>query len=82
MSFEQGLSGLNVASKDLDAIGNNIANASTVGYKAGRAEFADVFGDRQFRIPVLHTSHNRIVLKAAQLRPESLDLLAAVLPEQ
>ncbi|HTT10221.1 MAG TPA: flagellar hook protein FlgE [Burkholderiaceae bacterium] len=43
MSFEQGLSGLNVASKDLDAIGNNIANASTVGYKAGRAEFADVF---------------------------------------
>lgn len=43
MSFQQGLSGLNVASKNLDAIGNNIANASTVGYKAARAEFADVF---------------------------------------
>ena len=43
MSFEQGLSGLNVAAKNLDAIGNNVANASTIGYKAERAEFADVF---------------------------------------
>jgi len=43
MSFQQGLSGLNVAAKNLDAIGNNVANAGTVGYKAARAEFADVF---------------------------------------
>jgi len=43
MSFQQGLSGLNVAGKNLAAIGNNIANASTVGYKSSRAEFADVF---------------------------------------
>ncbi len=43
MSFQQGLSGLNVAAKNLDAIGNNIANSSTVGYKEARAEFADVF---------------------------------------
>jgi len=43
MSFEQALSGLNAASQNLDAIGNNIANASTTGYKQGRAEFADVF---------------------------------------
>src|SRR3974390_1935374 len=43
MSFEQALSGLNAASQNLDAIGNNIANASTVGFKEGRAEFADVF---------------------------------------
>ncbi len=43
MSFQQGLSGLNVAAKNLDAIGNNIANGSTVGYKAERVEFADVF---------------------------------------
>jgi flagellar hook protein FlgE len=43
MSFQQGLSGLNVAAKSLDAIGNNVANASTVGYKSARAEFADVF---------------------------------------
>jgi flagellar hook protein FlgE len=45
MSFQQGLSGLNVAAKNLDAIGNNIANASTIGYKSARAEFADVFAN-------------------------------------
>src|SRR4029077_7691066 len=43
MSFEQALSGLNAASQNLDVIGNNVANASTTGYKEGRAEFADVF---------------------------------------
>lgn len=43
MSFQQGLSGLNVAAKNLTAIGNNVANASTIGFKAARAEFADVF---------------------------------------
>jgi len=43
MSFEQALSGLNAASQNLDAIGNNVANASTVGFKQGRAEFDDVF---------------------------------------
>lgn len=45
MSFQQGLSGLNVAAKSLDAIGNNVANASTIGFKAARAEFADVFAN-------------------------------------
>jgi len=43
MSFEQALSGLNAASQNLDTIGNNIANASTIGFKDGRAEFADVY---------------------------------------
>jgi flagellar hook protein FlgE len=43
MGFEQALSGLTAASQNLDAIGNNIANASTVGYKDVRAEFADVY---------------------------------------
>ncbi|MEW6164200.1 MAG: flagellar hook-basal body complex protein [Pseudomonadota bacterium] len=43
MGFQQGLSGLNVSAKSLDAIGNNIANASTVGYKSASAQFADVF---------------------------------------
>lgn len=45
MSFQQGLSGLNVASKNLAAIGNNVANASTIGYKTARAEFADVYAN-------------------------------------
>jgi len=43
MSFQQGLSGLNVSSKNLDVIGNNIANASTVGFKGSQAQFADVY---------------------------------------
>jgi flagellar hook protein FlgE len=43
MSFQQGLSGLNGAAKSLDVIGNNIANASTVGFKASQAQFADVY---------------------------------------
>jgi len=43
MSFEQGLSGLNAASKTLEVIGNNIANADTVGFKSAEAQFADVY---------------------------------------
>jgi len=42
MSFQTGLSGLNAASKNLDVIGNNIANAGTAGAKKSRAEFAEV----------------------------------------
>ncbi len=43
MSFQQGVSGLNAASRNLDVIGNNVANSGTVGAKASRAEFADVY---------------------------------------
>lgn len=43
MAFQQGLSGLNTSSKALDVISNNIANASTVGFKGGQAQFADVY---------------------------------------
>lgn len=43
MSFTQGLSGLNSSSKDLEVIGNNVANANTVGFKGSQAQFADVF---------------------------------------
>ncbi|MDQ2733736.1 MAG: flagellar hook protein FlgE [Pseudomonadota bacterium] len=45
MGFQQGLSGLNAASKNLDVIGNNIANVNTIGAKVGRAEFADVYAN-------------------------------------
>jgi flagellar hook protein FlgE len=45
MSFQQGLSGLNGAAKSLDVIGNNIANASTVGFKGSAAQFADVYAN-------------------------------------
>ncbi|MDY0748352.1 flagellar hook protein FlgE [Paucibacter sp. R3-3] len=43
MSFQQGLSGLNASSKNLDVIGNNIANVNTYGTKSSRAEFADIY---------------------------------------
>ena len=45
MSFQQGISGLNAASRNLEVIGNNIANANTVGAKSSRAEFADVYAN-------------------------------------
>lgn len=43
MPFRVALSGLNAASADLNVTANNIANASTNGFKTSRAEFADVF---------------------------------------
>jgi len=43
MSFQQGLSGLNAASKNLEIIGNNVANANTYGAKSSRAEFGDMY---------------------------------------
>lgn len=43
MGFQQGLSGLNAASKSLEAIGNNVANTGTVGFKGAVTQFADVF---------------------------------------
>jgi flagellar hook protein FlgE len=43
MSFQQGLAGLNAASKSLEVIGNNVANSGTFGAKSSRAEFASVY---------------------------------------
>lgn len=43
MSFQQGLSGLSAASKNLEVIGNNISNANTIGAKSSRAEFSDIY---------------------------------------
>ena len=42
MGFQQGISGLNAASKQLDVIGHNIANSGTVGFKSSRAEFSSL----------------------------------------
>ncbi len=42
MSSQSGLSGLSAASRNLDVIGNNIANANTVGMKSSRVEFSEV----------------------------------------
>lgn len=43
MAFDTAVSGIRAASSDLGVIGNNIANASTTGFKSSRAEFADVY---------------------------------------
>ena len=43
MAFNIGLSGIRAASTDLSVTGNNIANASTVGFKQSRTEFGDVY---------------------------------------
>jgi len=43
MGFNTGLSGLRAASVDLDVTGNNIANASTVGFKGSKAQFGDLY---------------------------------------
>ncbi|GBE09587.1 flagellar hook protein FlgE [bacterium BMS3Bbin12] len=43
MSFRIALSGLGAATADLNTVSNNIANASTVGFKSSRAEFGDVY---------------------------------------
>lgn len=43
MGFQQGLSGLNAAAQNLNVIGNNVANASTVGFKQSQTQFADVY---------------------------------------
>jgi flagellar hook protein FlgE len=43
MSFQQGLSGLNATSTQLDVIGNNIANASTTGAKSSTTEFSAMY---------------------------------------
>jgi flagellar hook protein FlgE len=45
MAFRIALSGLDVASTDLEVTGHNIANASTVGFKESRAEFADIYAN-------------------------------------
>ncbi len=43
MPFNTALSGIRAANDDLRLTGNNIANASTTGFKKSRAEFGDVY---------------------------------------
>ncbi|MBE0511376.1 MAG: flagellar hook protein FlgE [Chromatiales bacterium] len=43
MAFQTSLSGLTAAQTNLSVTGNNIANASTNGFKRSRAEFADIY---------------------------------------
>ncbi len=47
MPFRSALSGINAAGEELRVIGNNIANASTTGFKKSRADFADVYANSE-----------------------------------
>ncbi|MBR9786783.1 MAG: flagellar basal body protein FlaE [Vibrionaceae bacterium] len=47
MSFNIALSGLDVTNTELSTISNNIANASTYGFKGARTEFAAVYNGMQ-----------------------------------
>lgn len=46
-SYNASLSGLNASSSALNVIGNNIANANTIGFRSGSITFADVFAGSQ-----------------------------------
>jgi len=76
MSFQQGLSGLNAASQNLDVIGNNVANSNTVGFKQSTAEFADVYanslagsGGNQVGIGVAVSTSSRASRRAISKHP-------------
>ena len=43
MGFAQGVSALSASAANLDVIGNNIANAGTIGFKSGSVQFSDVY---------------------------------------
>ncbi|GJG93791.1 flagellar hook protein FlgE [Cupriavidus pauculus] len=52
MGFGQGVSGLKAAATNLDVIGNNIANANTVGFKQSKALFSDVYAGSRIGLGV------------------------------
>jgi len=64
--FQQGLSGLNAASKSLDVIGNNISNASTVGFKASQAQFGDLYANSLNGVSGMNAGIGVTVSKLAQ----------------
>lgn len=55
MPFNIALSGIRAANSDLRMTGNNIANASTTGFKESRAEFGDIYSTS-----VLGTGSNQV----------------------
>ncbi|MDR5887272.1 flagellar hook protein FlgE [Vreelandella janggokensis] len=52
MSFSQALSGLNAQQEKLGAVGNNIANSQTVGFKSSNVQFADVYAQSSIGLGV------------------------------
>jgi flagellar hook protein FlgE len=66
MAFNTALSGLNAAQTDLDVTGHNIANASTVGFKESRAEFADIYANSLYDVSSTSPGRGVRVSRVAQ----------------
>jgi flagellar hook protein FlgE len=66
MGFQQGLSGLDAAAKQLDVIGNNVANANTVGFKGSRAEFGDMYANSFYGVASTQAGIGAQTLQVAQ----------------
>ncbi len=66
MSFNTALIGLKAAAIDLQVTGNNIANASTVGFKRSRAEFGDVYAQTTLGLASSTPGSGVIVQEIAQ----------------
>jgi flagellar hook protein FlgE len=66
MSFSTAISGVNAATTDLNVISNNIANASTVGFKAGSAEFAEVYASSLLGSGAAQTGQGVVVTEIRQ----------------
>jgi flagellar hook protein FlgE len=67
MSFNIALTGLNAATQDLSVTSNNLANSQTVGFKASRAEFGDIFASTQTGVASTAVGNGVRVQEVAQL---------------
>lgn len=75
MSFNIGLSGLRTTNQSLNTISHNIANVSTAGFKAGRAEFSAVYsGGQAGGVEVARVSQNFDTDGPMEYTGRSLDL--------
>ncbi|MHB1125282.1 MAG: flagellar hook protein FlgE [Ramlibacter sp.] len=75
MSFSQGITGLAASAAQLDAIGNNIANAATVGYKSSTVAFKDVIAGSRIGLGVsIAAVQQNFSAGSVQLTSRPLDL--------
>jgi flagellar hook protein FlgE len=66
MSFNVALTGLNAANQDLTVTANNLANASTIGFKGSRTEFADLYSSTQTGVSATSVGNGVAVEEVAQ----------------
>lgn len=75
MSFNIALTGLSAVNEQLNTIGNNIANAGTVGFKSSRANFGSLYAESQaMGVEVTGTSQSISQGGALTTTNRSLDL--------